>query len=435
MPAPDQLLANWLLQIGVEESTANMGAQLLLLAGVLALAAIANVVSKRIIATVIRKVATHTETMWDDVVVNHGVLDQLSQLAPAMVLYLSSTLLVPQWPGVQTSIRRLCIAYMVLMVTIVTNAMLNALVEIYGTLEVARVRPIKSYVQVVKLFVFSVAAVIAVSTLTETSPWAFLSGLAGLTAVLLLVFKDSILGLVASIQLTANNMLHVGDWIEMQEYGADGNVIDISLNTVKVRNWDKTISTIPTYALVTHSFRNWRGMEESGGRRIKRAIYVDMTTIGFLDSAQMQKLQTITLLTPYLSQKMQDIEADHQARQVNVDNAANRRRLTNIGTFRAYVEAYLRAHPDIRQDMTLIVRQLPPGAQGVGIELYCFTRQQQWARYEAVQSDIFDHMLSVMPEFGLRTFQSPSGSDIRQLKPEAWVTSTETSATKTSHFS
>ena len=417
MPIADELIASWLRDAGMEATMAAICAQLLLLAGVLLLASIANFIAKRVIAGIIRRVASHTVTMWDDVVVSHGVFERLSQLAPALVVYLSSTLLVPEWPQVQHGIRRLCVAYMVIMVTLVANALLNAMTEIYDGMEIARARPIKSYVQVIKLFVVTVAAVISISVLTDRSPWAFLSGLAGLTAVLLLVFKDSILGLVASIQLTANNMLHVGDWIEMQEYGADGNVVDISLNTVKVRNWDKTISTIPTYALVTHSFRNWRGMEESGGRRIKRALYIDMNSVGFLDAKQTAHLHSVSLLSDYLDQKHKDIEADHNSRNVDASCELNTRRLTNLGTFRAYVHAYLKAHPDIRKDMTLIVRQLPPGPQGVGIELYCFSRVQAWASYEAIQSDIFEHLLSILPEFGLRAFQGPTGSDIRQLKP------------------
>lgn len=426
MPALDEMIQDWLTRQGLAATSADNYSQLLLVGAAMLVAFLANLVAKRLLGGLIRRVAARTTTDWDDALVRHRTFTLLSQLAPSLVLYVSSWLVFPDWPDIQSGFRSLCIAYMVVVVARVVSAVLDAVSEIYSGLEVARSKPIKSYLQMVKVFAFLVTLVLVISTMTGRSPWAFLSGLAGLTAVLILVFKDSLLGLVASIQLTANDMLHVGDWIEMKEFGADGDVIDISLNTVKVQNWDKTISTIPTYALVANSFRNWRGMSESGGRRIKRAIFLDMNSVRFLDAAALDQIDDITLLKDYLDRKRTEIREDEARRKVDPSHPANTRRLTNLGTFRAYVEAYLRAHPKIHKDMTLLVRQLAPGPEGVGIEVYAFSNDQVWANYEALQGDIFDHIISVLPDFGLRPFQNPAGSDLRGLcqptptsKPEA----------------
>jgi len=385
--------------------------EVLILLGIVVLAIIANWAAKRIILRVVKHFIQRTAATWDDVIMKNHVFDRLSHMAPALVLYSASFISFPDWPELQSGIRNLCIAYMVVVVAVVADGMLNAVGEIYNGLQVARTRPIKSYLQVVKVLVFLVTAIIVVSSLTNRSPWGFLSGLAGLTAVIMLVFKDSILGLVASIQLTANNMVHVGDWIEMPGYGADGDVLDISLNTVKVQNWDKTISTIPTYALISQSFKNWRGMTESGGRRIKRALYLDMNSVRFLEREDIERLKQIALLREYLDRKTSEIGSGDDGEPMRI----NRRRLTNLGTFRAYLEAYLRAHPKINKNMTFLVRQLPPGPSGVGIEVYVFSADQVWANYEALQADIFDHLLAAVGEFDLRVFQQPGGADVRTL--------------------
>lgn len=421
MPEIDEIIQSRLESLGLQSTAADALGQTGVILAVLALAWLANIIAKRLLATAIRNVAARTETSWDDIVVRHQVFERLSQLAPALVIYVASWLILPGLPPLQVGIRHLCLAYMVLTVAMVLSRVLGAVEEIYQSFEISRARPIKSYLQVMKVVLFSVSTVLVVSMLTDRSPWAFLSGLAGLTAVLLLVFKDSILGLVASVQLTANNMLHVGDWIEMPEYGADGSVIDISLNTVKVQNWDKTISTIPTYALINHSFKNWRGMQESGGRRIKRAIYLDLNSVRFCDAALLAQLKRIKLLEGYLDEKENEIQRSNQAARFDDRCLVNGRRLTNLGTFRAYAKAYLDAHPKISKDMTFLVRQLQPDAHGIGLEIYVFSTDQVWANYESIQADIFDHLLAALPEFGLRAFQAPTGADIRALgrSPEA----------------
>lgn len=267
--------------------------------------------------------------------------------------------------------------------------------------------------QLAKLFLFVFGGIVVVSILIDRSPMLLLSGLGAMSAVLLLVYKDTLLSFVASVQLTSNDMLRVGDWIEMPQVGADGDVVDITLHTVKVQNWDKTIVSVPTWRLMSESFKNWRGMQQSGGRRIKRSLYLDASQVRFLDEAEAQKLSGVRLLTDYLRRKQDELSEWNQANAGNVPLSANRRRLTNIGTFRAYAEAYLKAHPDIHPHMTCMVRQLQPGAEGVPLEIYCFTRTTAWLDYERIQGDIFDYLMAVLPEFGLGVYQQPSGQDLR----------------------
>jgi len=292
---------------------------------------------------------------------------------------------------------------------------LTYLNELYERLPQSRNRPIKGYLQVVKIIVLCGAALIILSILIDQSPLLLLSGLGAITAVLLLVFKDTILSLVASVQLSTNDMLRVGDWIVMESMGADGDVIDISLHTVKVQNFDKTITTIPTHRLVSDSYRNWRGMKDAGARRIKRAIPLDQSTIRFLTDEEVAELHRFRLLRPYLAEKQAEIAAWNAREIAGEENPVNRRRLTNLGTFRAYALNYLRHHPRVAPDQTLLVRQLEPGPQGLPIELYCFADTTVWADYEGIQSDIFDHMLAILPEFHLRLFQEPSGVDFGSL--------------------
>lgn len=275
--------------------------------------------------------------------------------------------------------------------------------------------PLKGIIQSLKIVAAIAVVIFIISVLIGQSPVILLSGLGAMTAVLMLIFKDPILGLVAGIQLSANNMLSIGDWLEMPKYNADGAVIDIGLTTVKVRNWDNTVTTVPTYSLISDSFKNWRAMSESGGRRIKRAILIDVTSIKFISEKEMQRLTKSRLLSQYILDKSQEVQAYNQSRSEDLSSALNGRRLTNIGTFRAYLEVYLRNHPRIHPNMTLLVRQLAPGTTGVPIEIYAFTKTVAWAEYEGIQSDLFDHIFAVVGEFDLRVFQEPSGYDMAGL--------------------
>ena len=295
------------------------------------------------------------------------------------------------------------------------DSVINALHQIYLRLPISEGRSIKGYIQVVKIVFYFVAIVLIISIFTGEAPKTLIASLGAIAAVLLLVFKDTILGFVASIQLSANRMVKVGDWITMAKYGADGTVTDISLNTVKVQNWDKTISTIPTYALVSESFSNWRGMEESGGRRIKRSINIDMKSVHFLDKEQIEKFRKFYLLRDYINSREKEIEQYNRSLNLDETTVTNGRKMTNLGTFRKYLENYLHNHPVIRQDMTFLVRHLQPAETGIPMEIYVFSKEQEWAKYEAVQADIFDHVLAILPEFGLRVFQNPTGDDFQKL--------------------
>ncbi len=299
------------------------------------------------------------------------------------------------------------------------DALILSIQDIYSSSELSASRPIGGYLGAAKIVLYVIGAIFLISVLTGQSPWGILSVLGGLTAVILLIFKDTILGFVASIQISAHDMVRIGDWIEMPKYGADGDVIDVSINTIKVQNWDKTISTIPTYAMVSDAFKNWRGMKESDGRRIKRAVCIDMSSICFCTKEMLARFRKIALLRDYLDMKDREI-AEHNAR-LGIDDSVlvNGRRQTNIGVFRAYITNYLRNHPMINQDMTFLIRHLPPSSEGLPVEIYVFCRDKVWANYEAVQADVFDHILAVVQEFDLRVFQYPSGFDLRQMQPAA----------------
>jgi len=350
-----------------------------------------------------------TKTDIDDVLVQHGVLDTLVYLAPALVIYYGSHF----FPNISPMIQRLVSAYCFFILILVIDRVLSAALSIYERYPISRKRPIKGYIQIIKIFFYVMGTVLIVCVLIDQSPWAILSGIGALTAVLLLVFRDTILSLVASIQIVTNDLIHVGDWIEMPQYGADGEVIELALHTVKIQNWDKTITTIPTYKLIQDSFKNWRGMGESGGRRIKRSILIDQLSIRFLEDEEIERLKNIKILRPYLEQKERELREYNSAHGISeTDSPVNGRRLTNIGTFRAYCVAYLKEHHLIRKDMTFLVRQLPPSPQGLPLEIYVFAADIRWANYEAIQADIFDHLLAAISEFGLRVFQYPSGHDL-----------------------
>ena len=308
---------------------------------------------------------------------------------------------------------------MIMMGLMVIDAILNVVVDVYRSFERSRDIPIRSFVQVIKLVVLFIGIIFIVSIVLDKTPLYLLSGLGALTAVLMLIFKDAILGFVAGIQLTANRMVARGDWIEMDKYGADGDVLEVTLTTVKVQNWDKTITTIPTYALISDAFKNWRGMTESDGRRIKRAINIDMNTIRLCDEAMLERFGKIQLLGDYLKSKREEIASYNAGQTFDVDDPVNGRRMSNVGTYRAYIIAYLRQHPMINLDMTFLVRQLAPTPEGLPLEIYVFSRDKVWANYEAIQADIFDHLLAVIPEFGLRVYQQPAGSDFRSLAAPA----------------
>lgn len=406
----------WLTGLGLDETLSavvSRGAIALLIA---LLALLANLLARKVIASLATNIVTRTRSRWDDIIVRRGVFNRLSRIAPALVIFFLNPLAFPQIDWLTTAIQRAAIAYMIAVTVIVIDAALDAGNEIYETFSTqAKDRPIKGYVQLVKVFTFIVGAVLVVTTLLDRSPLGILSGIGALSAVLLLVFRDAILGLVAGLQLSGNRMVRIGDWIEMPRYGADGDVVDITLQSVKVQNFDKTITTIPIYSLVSDSFKNWRGMSESGGRRIKRSIHIDMRTVKFCTPELIERLERYALIRDYVHRRKEEIASHNQQRGLDDTDLLSARRMTNLGTFRAYIAAYLRSHPAINTEMTFLVRHLQPGPTGLPVEIYVFSADKAWANYEVIQADIMDHLLAVLPEFDLAVFQEPSGMDFQSL--------------------
>ncbi len=378
------------------------------------LALMADFIVKRIIISTITLLVKRSRNDWDDVFLKQKVFNRLAHLAPAIIIFYFLQYIF-EAEGLVKFLGNVTQAIMVLLVLLVIDAFINAVHEIYHKLSISQGRNIKGYVQVVKIFFYGMAIILIISIFANKAPGALLAGLGAVAAILLLIFRDTILGFVASIQLSANNMVKVGDWISMPKYNADGDVIDISLHTVKVQNWDKTIATIPTYALVSESFNNWKGMEESGGRRIKRSINIDMTSVRFLDAEQIEKLRKFHLLKNYISKKEKEIKEFNESLGMEEGTVTNGRKMTNLGTFRKYLENYLQQHPMIHKDMTFLVRHLQPTDKGLPLEIYVFSKDQAWANYESIQADIFDHVLAILPEFDLRVFQNPTGSDFQNL--------------------
>jgi len=387
------------------------------LAGVLAAAVLAYLLARYLLLQLAARVIRQSRTGWDDAIVARRVLHKLVPIVPTLVLYHGFAVVPGLGDHFRLLLQRVAMATILVLAARSASALLTVVNDIYRRYPIARGRPIKGYLQVVKILLFIATGIMVVSLLLNREPWILLGGLGAMTAVLLLIFRDTILSLVAGVQLTGNDLIRVGDWIEMPQFDADGDVEDIALNVVKVRNWDKTVTVIPAHKFLEHSFRNWRGMFETGGRRIKRSVFIDMNTIRFLTEEEIRRFGRFVLLRDYMQQKAEEIGL-HNREQIPAgaaDILANRRHLTNIGTLRAYVVAYLRRHAKIHQEMTLLVRQLQPTSAGLPLEIYAFTSDTAWSAYEGIQADLFDHILAILPEFGLRVFQEPAGTDLRSL--------------------
>jgi miniconductance mechanosensitive channel len=382
--------------------------------GVLLLAVAAYLtdkIARQVLLKTVGKITKRTTFRWDDQLRDAAVFDRLAHLAPAITVYYGALLLPNISPELTTMITRAATAAIILVLLSAASAFLSAANAIYLETPKGRERPIVVYLQVIRIVLYAIGAIVIIATVIGESPFSLLAGVGAMTAVLLLVFRDTILSFVASIQLSNYDMVRVGDWIEAPDYGADGDVIDIALHAIKVQNWDKTISTIPTYKLVDGSFKNWRSMPESGGRRIKRALHIDMNTIRFLTEEDLARFEKFSLLQGYVREKREQLAAEWADPDRDPELIVNARRLTNIGTFRAYIVNYLRQRTDMHQGMTLMVRQRDPTPDGLPLEIYAFSSVTAWVEYEGIQSDIFDHILAIAPEFGLRVFQHPAGRD------------------------
>ena len=367
--------------------------------------------SKIIILKPINSWFRKTKTKLDDIFLQSGFFNRLIYLIPLLILYNLEGI----FSQYSIIIHRILNSIFVLIIFICINVLLSAFGDIYDRSRFSRRIHIKGYLQVVKLILFIVGILGIITILTGQSPVYLLSGIGALTAVLMLVFKDTILSFVATIQINSNDLFKIGDWVDAPQFGADGDVVDIALHTVKIQNWDKTITIIPTHKLIDSSFKNWRGMTDSGGRRIKRAIYIDISTIRFWDEELLRRFQQFDLLQDYLESKLKEVDNSNQTVAANLDQIVKGRLFTNIGTFRAYIKAFLKNHSDIHDKMTFLIRQLPPGEKGLPMEIYVFTKDTDWVRYESIQSDIFDHLMAIVSEFDLKVFQNPSGNDFKSI--------------------
>lgn len=388
---------------------------LVLLIALSAAAWLLFVVGRPLVLRLVKTLVSHTPTPFDDHLFGHGVFRWLTHLLPALFIFSVAPGLFESAPTIVRVIGLVSKIYLLVATYMVFDSLLNAVYAYFGKTAAAHRLNLGTFVQVAKLLLALVAVILGIAIMIGKSPVVLLGGIGVFASILMLVFKDVILGFVAGVQLASNQMLSVGDWLEMPSHGADGDVLQIGLTTVKVRNWDNTITTVPTYALISESFKNWRGMSESDGRRIKRSILIDTNSIRLCDDEMLNRFSQIEHIADYLGEKRKDIEKWNTKVGSELEkNDVNGRRLTNVGTFRAYMEAYLRNHPDINQKMTLLVRQLAPEGHGLPIEIYCFSSNKEWAAYESIQADIFDHLFAVAHEFDLRIYQNPTGLDFRE---------------------
>jgi miniconductance mechanosensitive channel len=376
------------------------------------------IITRRYVLKGISKAVQKSRFEWDDAILNQVMLRRIAYI-PSLMFLLNFTYLLNDYKDVA---ERILHALLALVFLLIIGAFINSISEIYDRTKLARGRPIKGFIQVTKLVIYVFGSVIIIAVLIGQSPWYLLSGLGAITAVLLLVFRDTILSFVASLQISSNDLVRVGDWIEVPAFSADGDVLDIALHTIQVQNWDKTITVIPTHKLIEVSFKNWRGMQQAGGRRIKRSVYIDQNSIRFLNSNDLERLNEIRLLKPYIERKKADIETHNMKMGVDTSQRINGRRMTNIGTFRAYLDAYLHNHNKVHKEMTIMVRQMAPGENGLPLEIYVFTNTTEWLVYEGIQSDIFDHIFAVIAEFDLRIFQNPTGQDFGAISRHSLTT-------------
>lgn len=411
----NEFLSNWVSKL---PSVAHYETQLVTLLSVVLIllgAMFSYFVVKSVLVYFINKLLNRTKSSLDDVFVQRRVFNRIAYIVPAWLVYKLVPEVLSEYPLLSSLISTLVAVYLVILVVMVVDAIINSLLDIYRTFPVSKRMPIQNFVQVTKLVIYFVAIIIMMSLVLGKSPLKLFTGLGAMTAVLMLVFKDPILGFVAGLQLSYNKMMNIGDWVEIPQHNADGDILEIGLTTVKVRNFDNTITTVPTQSLISDSFKNWRGMQESAGRRIKRSIYIDVSSIRFCDEGTLARYAKVDYIKDYIQSKQMEVNEYNQKNIANTESIINGRRLTNIGTFRAYILAYLKNHPNINQNLTLLVRQLAPTDSGLPIEIYCFSSEKNWIKYEAIQADIFDHLLAVAKEFDLRVFQKPSGADIQGL--------------------
>lgn len=404
----EQLLKN----IGVTgDGLPYLKAAILLLFLIL-VAYISFLIVKTIIIRVVHTFILRTKTTWDDILVEHKVFRTLAHIVPVLIFKAYLPEIFEDFALLLPFLLKLTNIYITVVIVMIIMSFIKGVESHLVTLPLFKNKPLASYFQLARIFIYIVTGILILSILIEESPIYFLSAFGAMSAILLLIFKDTILGLVASVQISSNDMIRVGDWIEMPKYNADGDVLAINLNTVKVKNWDKTVTTVPTFYFITDSFKNWRGMQESGGRRIKRSIYINLRSIKFVDEEMRSRFERFHLIKDFVNERQKEIEEYNATHDVDTTTLINGRRMTNIGVFRQYTEKFLRSHKGINQNMYILVRQLQPDDNGLPLEIYCFTQSVAWADYEGTQADVFDHLLAAASHFDLEIFQNPSGNDI-----------------------
>jgi len=408
-------LTDWLIGFGVGETAAMYLKLVILLVILYVFSYVTNLIVKKILIRSILSAIKKTKSVWADALVENKVIISLSHIAPAIVIYLTTPYIFEDFSGASPYILRLVNAYISTIFIIVIINFLNTLKYYFENTKIFKDNPLDSYFQLVKIAIYIIGGIIILSFLLNKSPLYFFSALGAMTVVLLLIFKDTLMGFVASIQLSANNMIQIGDWVSMPKYRADGDVVEMNLTTIKIQNWDKTITTIPPYAFISESFKNWRGMSDSGGRRIKRSLNVKISSIKFCTQEMLERFKKFQLIKDYIEEKSDKIEKYNKENKIDKSYLINGRHLTNIGIFRVYVEAYVKNNPDINLNMTCMVRQLLPTEKGLPIEIYTFSNRQEWVIYEGIMSDMFDHLIAAVPEFELEVFQNPTGTDFRKL--------------------
>ncbi len=411
----DHWTRDWLIDIGVGENAVDyftIGIDILI---VLIICLIADKLAKSILLNIIDRLVRKTRTQLDDILQEKKVFNALAHIAPALVLLYSTPIIFSDFPSVLKVVTLLAKLYIIVIIMTVITRLTNAIEHYLSGKEYFKDKPIASYSQLVKIINYIVGSIIIFSLFTGVEILPILTTMGAFTAIVLLIFRDTILGFVASIQMSANDMVRVGDWVSMPKYNADGDVITITLNTVKVKNWDNTVTTIPTYAFISDSFTNWRGMSDTGARRIKRALYIKISTIKFCNETMLEKYSKYQLIKDYLEKKKNEIQKYNEEHKFDKSELINGRNLTNIGLFRIYTENYLKQNPNISQDLTLMVRQLESTPTGLPLEVYCFSKDIQWVNYERIQSDLFDHLLAAAKNFDLEIFENPTGADFKNL--------------------
>lgn len=408
-------LNDFLFSLGLESATADVVEKTIIILVIIALAFFIEKVCIRVLLNVIQKLVKKTKANWDDILFSREVIGKLFGMIAPILVDISIPIVFEGGSDGAIIAHRLCTIYIIAIFARFLNSLFSAFYTIYNAKPEFRDRPLKGILQTIQVIVYFIAGIMIVSTLLDKEATMLLTGLGASAAVLMLVFQDSILGFVSGVQLSANGMLRVGDWIEMPKYGVDGDVLEVSLNTVKVQNWDKTIVTIPPTLLMKDSFKNWRGMVDSGGRRVKRSVFIDMNSVTFCTPEMLERYRKIQFIAQYIDEKEKELSDYNKEHGIDNSMIVNGRRQTNLGVFRAYLSNYLKLHPSVNHEMTCMVRQLQPTELGLPLELYFFTNTTAWVLYEGIQADVFDHVLAVASFFDLNVFQNPSGKDFGKL--------------------